>query len=466
MKQRHLILGSATWIAMGVSASLMWRGTTANHQSAAADVVAGISRWVVEARSEQIALSDAEILLSPGDPILMRHRDGLFRQVGHVRNHFCGEQKEAWTKTASVVVYDSAISECPDGFLLEYHTTPTALDWVVRTMVPPERQSEIAMLIANDWKLHRDKVLTRLQPVLEKSVSHAVRSIEAELPAIIQSHRSEFGQLADRYQAEIIRSQIVPLVRKEILPIVEEEITPVASELGQELWDRVSLWSFTWRYLYDVSPLPEKKAVKAEFDRFLEEEVRPQLESRSEQFVEVTQRIISRVSNNEQVRHVIRENLRKVSSDPELQAIIWSVVQESIVQNAQLRTSLREYWKSAEVQDALQVANVRFEPTARAIGDAIFGNREKGVTPEFARVLRSQILLKDRRWLVIVPTEVDSAGLKNAGAAKAELQIVIAKEAMNFPLEFEGTTQSPLTRMDAETPADHADADLREQVQP
>ena len=67
---------------------------------------------------------------------------------------------------------------------------------------------------------------------------------------------------------------------------------------------------------------------------------------------------------------------------------------------------------------------------------------------------------------MIVPQEVDSAGHKNASAAKAELQIVIAKEAMDFPLEFEGTTQSPLTRMDAETPADHADADLREQVQP
>ncbi|MEJ7593190.1 MAG: hypothetical protein WKF77_16715 [Planctomycetaceae bacterium] len=74
-------------------------------------------------------------------------------------------------------------------------------------------------------------------------------AIEAEIPAIIQDHRNEFGQLADRYQAEIIRKQIVPLVRKEILPIVEEEITPMASELGLELWDRVSLWSFTWRHI-------------------------------------------------------------------------------------------------------------------------------------------------------------------------------------------------------------------------
>ena len=239
-------------------------------------------------------------------------------------------------------------------------------------------------------------------------------------------------------------------MRKEILPIVEDEITPIANELGQELWDRVSLWSFTWRYLYDVSPLPEKNAVKTEFDRFLDQEVKPQLESRSDQFVAVTQRIISRVSRHEKVRAVIRENLRKVSSDPELQAIIWSVVQESILQNEKLKSSLRDYWKSDEVQDALLVANVRFEPTARAIGDAIFGSREKGVTSEFSRVLRSQILQKDRRWLIVVPLDEKhpKPQISDSDHPIHSLQITVAKDTMDFPLNFEGTAQSPLTRID------------------
>ena len=186
--------------------------------------------------------------------------------------------------------------------------------------------------------------------------------------------------------------------------------------------------------------------MKTEFERFLEQEVRPHVEARSDQFVTITQRIISRVSRHDRVRSVIRENLRKVSSDPELQAIIWSVVQESIVQNKSLKTSLRDYWKSIEVQDALQVANVRFEPTARAIGDAIFGSREKGVTPEFARVLRSQILLKDRRWLMLVPLGTDGRKLReDSRHSKHDLQIFMAEESIEFPLEFEGAAQSPLT---------------------
>ncbi len=455
MRHRHLYLGLFAWLSIGCAGWLALHGTTAQEQQALGTVVGGIGRWVGGARSEWSASSQEEVILAFGDPILLRQADGTFRQVGLVRNHFTDAPKEAATKKAAVVLYDEVAASCPDGFYLEYHTTPTALEWVVRTMVPPERQQEISKLIADDWKSHRHEVMAQLQPVMEKSLAYAVSAIEVELPTTIQNHRSEFGQLADRYQAEIIRRQIVPLVRQEILPIVEDELTPAASELGKALWDRVSLWSFTWRYLYDVSPLPEKNAVKTEFDRFLEQEVRPQLDARSDQFVVITQRIIARVSRNERVRSVIRENLRKITSDPELQAIIWSVVQEAILQNNTLKTSLSDYWKSDEVQDALQVANIRFEPTARAIGDTIFGNREKGITPEFSRVLRSQILLKDRRWLVVVPVTSESAA-PGIGASPAtgsgsddDLRIVTVMESMDFPIEFEGTTQSPLTHLES-----------------
>lgn len=452
MKYRHFYLGITVWLGLAIAGWLTVYGTDAHDQQSIGGIVGGIRKWVSGARSEWTAVAGQDLMLGCGDPILMGKPDGSFHQIGVVRNNFASNPKEGFTRKASVLLYKDVTSSCPDGFVLEYHTTPTALDWVVRTMVPPNRQREIAQLIADDWKSHREDVMEQLQPVVEKSLALSINAIEGQMPTTIENHREDFGKLADRYQREIIRRQIVPIVRQEILPIIEEEVTPTARELGQVLWDRVSLWSFTWRYIYDVSPLPEKNAVKSEFSRFLEQEIRPELEARSDQFVAITQRIIARVSRNERVKHVVRENLHKVTSDPELQAIIWSVVQESILENASLRSNLGEYWKSAEVQDALQVANVRFEPTARAIGDAIFGSREKGITPEFSRVLRSQILLKDRRWLVAVPVtsvpaeshpfDSDIAG----HVANDELKIVVAAEPMEFPIEFEGTAQSPLTQ--------------------
>ncbi len=451
MPTRQIIIGSLTWCLLVGTGWFAAHGQFAGTPHRLSEVVSDIGHWLTGAKSEQTAKAEVLVVLAPGDPILIQSPDGNWRQVGLVRNHFYSVPKEAaYTREASVILYDDAAAAFPDGFVLEYHTTPTTLDWVVQTMIPPERQREISRLIADDWKTHRAEFVAKLLPLVERSLQITIDETEKALPDVLRSHRSEFAKLADRYQVEIIRRQVVPLVREELLPIVEEEIRPVATKLGKDLWDRVSVWSFTWRYLYDASPLPARNAVQKEFDRFIEEEAMPALELQSDEFVAVTERIIGRISRNEKVRAVVRENLRKVMSDPELQAIIWDVLQETLVENEVLRTTLREYWKSAEAQDALQLASVRFEPTARAIGDAIFGNRESGITLEFSRVLRTQILMKDRRWLVVIP-KPDQTPSTVAASASEPLQIIPAVEPMPFPIDFEGETKSPLTEFHAET---------------
>ena len=454
MQTRKIILGTSTWLALAIGGAFAINSQFAASGRGASETVVGITGWLTGAPREYSAVSATSLLLASGDPIFLKTEDGRYRQVGRVRNNFAPRpadsgkpvlpHAEAYTQKASVVLYESAVDQAfPLGYQLEYHTTPTALDWVAATLITPERQQQIAEIISRDWEQHREQVMLKLQPIIETGIGKCVEAIEAELPMVLNAHRGDFGKLADRYQVEIIRNQIVPLVRTEILPIVQEEVRPLATELGKDLWNRVSLFSFTWRYLYDVSPLPEKNAVKLEFDRFMKEEVTPALESRSNEFVTVTERILGRISRNEKVRSVTRENLKKVATDKELQSIVWSIVQDSVINNQSLRTAMREYWGSAEVQKAMSAATANFETTARTIGDTIFGSREGGVTPEFARVLRAQILMKDRRWFVITAKPATPVLLPRPEVGG--LVMVAASQQMPFPLEFEGAEQSPLS---------------------
>jgi hypothetical protein len=454
MQTRKIILGTSTWLALALGGAFAVNSQFAASGRGASETVVGIAGWLTGAPREYSAVSATHLLLASGDPIFLKTEDGRYRQVGRVRNNFAPRpadsskpvlpHAEAYTQKASVVLYESAVDQAfPLGYQLEHHTTPTALDWVATTLITPERQQQIAQIIAKDWEQHREQVMLKLQPIVETGIGKCVEAIEAELPTVLNAHRGDFGKLADRYQVEIIRNQIVPLVRTEILPIVQEEVRPLATELGKDLWNRVSLFSFTWRYLYDVSPLPEKNAVKLEFDRFMTEEVTPALESRSNEFVAVTERILGRISRNEKVRSVIRENLKKVATDKELQSIVWSIVQDSVINNQSLRTAMRDYWGSAQVQEAMSAATANFETTARTIGDTIFGSREGGVTPEFARVLRAQILMKDRRWFVITAKPATPALLPRPEVGG--LVMVAATQPMPFPLEFEGAEQSPLS---------------------
>ena len=59
----------------------------------------------------------------------------------------------------------------------------------------------------------------------------------------------------------------------------------------------------------------------------------------------------------------------------------------------------------------------------REIGDIVLGTRESGITPEFARVLRTQILEKDRQRLFLAPGAAASPALDDGASITATVEI-------------------------------------------
>ncbi|MFM7057869.1 MAG: hypothetical protein ACKO2P_13195 [Planctomycetota bacterium] len=444
--QNHLrlIAGLAFWLVLaGWAASGVLRQTAGSPQTPAA-MIASLSRWATGSSREVQAVSATWIVLAANDPVFLQTDDGRMIQVGSVRTAYGTGIDPVYTQRALLRLdRDLLAANCPNGFLVEMQAADQSLRGVVETLFSEQRRQQIAEILLRDWQKFGAELTVRLEPLLRDGAARFAITVEAELPKALERRREDLATLADRYQTEIVRQKIVPLVRTEVLPIIEEEIRPAALELGRELWDRVSLWSFTWRYLYDVSPLPERNAVRREFERFLEHEIRPSIDARTDDFVKVTERVVARISRNDQVRRTIRESLRTAAADPRLQKVILDVFREAIVENEAVRREMTAWLQSAEVASLLQLASNRFEPTVREIGELLFGGRESGISPEFARTLRTQILLKDRRWLVLVPFH-QTVTTKH-GRTEDPVHLQPASRPQPFPLRFEGAEQSPLT---------------------
>ncbi|MDG2131372.1 MAG: hypothetical protein P8K08_25465 [Fuerstiella sp.] len=439
MKQRHVIFGVLFWSAAACCSWYVLRAELTAQSSDVSHLSYDVSRWLSGQHRHLQAVCDERLMVAVGDPVFLQSADGTWRQVG-LATDINGEfSRDPFITTATeVLIYEDAITACSDRFRLQYHTTPMSLDWVVMTMIPPERQKAIAQLIAEDWKVHQKEIMDRLRPVMKDGLRKGMKAVEAELPQILREHRDDFRKLGDRYGTEIMKAEVLPLVRDEILPIVEHEALPVAEDVGRALWKRVSLLSFTYSFLYDKSPLPRRDALKTEFQRFIDEVALPELRSRSDQFIQVTEDIIKRSMENPKVKDVLKRNLRRVAEDPEMHELIKAIVREAIVDNQTLRLEMEAYMDDQQTRAALDVAGERLEPVVRQIGDLIFGTREKGITPEFSRILRSQILKKDRRWFVMVPTDRDVV-------SGAPTEIIYADTPMTYPMGFGGNGQSPLT---------------------
>ncbi len=443
VQQIRLLIGLLIW-----GGAILWLLNSAAARSGGLQRVGGLCRdlsaWLTGNEITLPAKSELPLILAPGDPVFRRQPDGKLLQIGQVLGNGTQGLLPVWTTACSLRLDATAGQELlRQGVQLEYHQTPGSLQWVGETLLSPQIRERIGAILAEEWQKNGPAVEQQLEPLMRESVGLVLRSVETELPAVMENHRARFSELSELYQGEVIRRRLVPLVREEILPIVEEEVRPEAMELARELWDRVSLWSFTWRYLYDLSPLPERHAVRQEFERFLAREIRPALEARTENVVVVMERILQRVSRNQRIREEIRREIQTAVNDDRLQQIVLSVLRQSIVQNQTLQTELRSYFTRADVQSELSLVARRIEPMMRRIGDEVFGNREAGVTAEFARVMRVQILLKDRRWLVLSASGGNSASVSSAQDPDV-LNIVRAAAQEQFPLSLMPAADSPL----------------------
>jgi hypothetical protein len=370
-------------------------------------VVSQLWRYAAAPSREARLEMESPIYLGVGDPIFFFTESGEPVRIGEVVRvaDATGRADSRWAQaaTAEALFYPHAPPLTPEA-RLEYYATPQSLDWMMETLLPPEKRQEIAAELSAAFAEHQEEILAALRPVIEDGFREAVAVIEQDLPQVIENHRPELEQLGQKYRGEVVEKRLVPLVKKEIWPIVQKRAEPLAEEIGEEVWQRASVWRFGWRYAYDASPLPQQNLVEKEWQRFVRREVQPVLESRAEQIVRVQQQILADVARNERVRQVVRESLMEIAADPEVHQIAWNIVQEAIVQNPRLRETLERRWRSKEAQRAMSIAGERLEPTVRRIGDMIFGTRKDGVSSEFARVLRNQILGKDRRWLVLTPS--------------------------------------------------------------
>lgn len=396
----RLIVGIIFWIGV-----LLWAGSkvagrfTDRDDSSARELV----QFAVKSRSVyELSLHD-EYELQIGDPVFWRDEDGALIQVGVIRQVETPDSKNyrpVKTRWASVTFFSTAPPITRDSFLKLYET-PSSMGWVAEALLPPKKRAEIARYIGKIFSENSDVIVEQLKPIFLEAVSETGLVVRAEMATAIAAHADQWQALGLRYQQEIVENQLVPLVNSEIWPIVQEELRPAIENIGEEIWRTASVWRFGWRAVYDSLPLPERDLTRQEFSRFVQNSALPILSAHMPELIAAQQRVLTRVVENPKVQQFAIDTFVKISNDAEMQNLILQIVQEAVLENQNFHRQLDEIWSRPRVQQALQFSDARFGPYVETIGEKLFGSPLKGVTPEFARILRHRIFLKDKRWLVL-----------------------------------------------------------------
>lgn len=378
--------------------------------------------WDFLGRSTQTARlqSDRPLTIAIGDPVFEFDPKTGYRQIGYIVGLDAPNQSptRGVVQSARIVFRGLGPDQLIDRELL-YRQTPGDMAWVLRTMLPPERRQMIARQLSRMLQENRGPIIEQLKPIVRDSVRDVVLVLESQLKQAVGRHRDDLRKLGNRYQRELLERELVPLVRAEIWPIVVRRGTPVANEIGLGIWERVSVWRFGWRYLIDLAPLTRQTRFEEEWNRFVQQEAIPELEEHSDDLVDLVRQIVKDVAANTKIRTAFRSNLTSIVDDREFQQIVWKILQDVLSDPQPWREVMDKHWKSEATRAAFQIAVERLEPAAQSIGEQLLGSPDAGITPEFARVLRNRVLLKDQRWFVLrkrtgnrsAPVPTDSSGI-------------------------------------------------------
>lgn len=406
-------IGILAWIAAGIGLAVYASGAGERPDRSGSAVTGAVFQ-----RGQPLRLVDRSAIPRIGDPVFSDFTgtsggtDRDWRQVGYVtsvnreRGIQSGDRNSEQGDIITVQWFGEETS--PERLHWTAHRTTGSLQEVAEVMLPRSRRKELEGKLKRLVEQHGKQIAESLAPLIRQTMIESIPIVEIALTDSIGRHREQWERLGRRWETEILQERLLPLAKEEMLPIVREHGQPLAEQIGRELWERASLWRFGWRALYDRTPLPDREMVRGEWQRFVDEEAVPVFENHFDEIAETLIESIRDIAANPRVRLEFRELADRLAEDQEARTLLKQTLREALVDNEDLRQRWASIWNSPTAKRAVREAGKKIEPTIRQIGDDLLGTPERGIDPRFARVLRNQILGKDRRWLVARRPENDS----------------------------------------------------------
>lgn len=369
-----LIILAVTWVPSSVAnrAGIMAK-------SAVAAAVPSIHR--------EVRLSHDRLPVVVGDPVYVVE-DECPVQIGYV---------EFSDSSDVVLLLDGEVNA---NSRFEFHQTTGSLAEASGLLLPPDKRAVVAEMISRYAKDQGRQSVAAMIPIIERAIAGSVPVLEASLRASLERHQSEIDDVAGRFKRDVVNEQLIPLAKSRVLPIVRRHGEPPAQLIGRELWDRASLWGFAWRAALDRSRLASDDLVAKEWSRFVDEEAIEVLEQNSDLIVSSITNIILDAANDDVIRDGLADALSSVQNDPATRRLVQTVLRESIAENQSLRRVWSDALTSPEAMRIIDRAGRDLEPIVRQIGDVILGSADGGLSEGLTRVLRNQVLNRDRRWIM------------------------------------------------------------------
>ncbi len=332
--------------------------------------------------------------VAPGTGICMRGGLG-YMSVGRIARVDPAGRAEA-------ILYPEHARQVSSGsrfLLVRNRRTPA---WVVKTLFPPGLRARIQEDLKRFAAEHGPALLEALWPDIKSLMTEAFSIMEEDFLKSLASRDAAVRKLIDKHKTETFQKEIMPVLRKEAWPVIREESAPLVEKIGQELWEKLPMGNLGLRWMAEKVPFTSDDLVRKRFDEYVENEALPILESHTDEFVELAQKVFARLARNKALTAALRRSVSAVGSDREFLDLLEGVFEDVFADSRKLaqcmKSRLSDPKFTAKVSGFLELLTPLLNSTADAI---LLDASGDGINPELARVLRTQLFQKDSCWFLV-----------------------------------------------------------------
>ncbi|MHC4597374.1 MAG: hypothetical protein ACYS47_00055 [Planctomycetota bacterium] len=396
----RVVLGALVWGA--IAAGLVALTHHVNHRAELPSYPAR-EVWTYLTTAPRRARIDfpAETAANRGDPVC-RRIDGNVRTVGQIR--LVSKDPE---KTSVIVEFyegiDVLLTKETRFYAIPNPNTPA---WIIDVLLPPDRKNALLQDLRTFAAEHQEDIFQTFWPPFEAFLRDAFQILGDELPQILENRDTEVQEILDRHKEATFRKELLPILREEFWPLIREKSAPLMEEVGQELWEQLPLYQLGWRYFYKQIPFTDKEILRRRWNKYLDQEAIPVLEGRTDDFLEVIRQVMLELSSNPKLSIALKNCLAALVEDPEFVQLVAGVFTDLVAPRGKIFVAFEKHFSDPKFLDGLNHLMEALGPTLNRISNRILLDEDgKGINPDLAQVLRTQVLWKDECWILVEPTD-------------------------------------------------------------
>lgn len=385
-------LGALLWLAAAAGIIALLAAAPPEGRARLVSTVLDTARLATHGPAPIDIAFDRSVELYAGDGVFVRDGDELIR-IGELRTS--GTDGRAFT---AVVDPASSPDRLPHAAAI---TASASLGWVVEALLPASTRRRIEAEWDEFRRTNAQLLLAAVIPLLHETVTDVSILLRGEIDRALRAHRQELRDLADEYGREILIDAVLPLVIDQIWPIVLRHGSAPLEQVGRQLWQAAPLFGFAWRGLYDQMPLTSSRLVEERWRQFLAEDAGPILEQQRPVLEQAFADMLRDIVANPEVRRTMQDSLLSLRDDSRLRDLLKAVAGE-VATSPRLLQYAQQRLADPRVTFVWRGLRSEFDDlNRRLVKIIVFDDDLYHISPHFARFLRTMVLKKDWRFVLL-----------------------------------------------------------------